>query len=129
MRNLLLYPMALLYIAAGVYHFISPGTYMRIMPPYIPYHAALVAISGFCEILCGILLLISATRVIGAWLLIALLIAVFPANIQMMIDYPDVHHARFWILLLRLPLQGVLIWWAWIYTRKSPAKSGSAINQ
>ncbi len=117
MMKIFLYLMALLYMAAGANHFIHPEVYLKIMPPYFPRPAALVALSGVCEILFGVLLLIPATRRLGAWLIIALLIAVFPANIQMALDWYRTHHPHLWIAFGRLPLQALLIWWAWIYTK------------
>ena len=110
--------MAVLYAAAGVNHFISPRTYLKIMPPYLPYHRELVVISGVLEIVLGILLIPAATRVYAAWGIIALLIAVFPANIQMAVDWQQKGHAQLWIAYARLPLQLLLIWWAYVYTRK-----------
>lgn len=115
MANLGLYIQAFVYVAAGVNHFISPKTYLAIMPPYIPAHNLMVTLSGIAEIVLGIGLLFPATRSISAWGLILLLIAVFPANIYMATA------SRFrklpaWIRWGRLPLQGLLIWWAYQYT-------------
>src|ERR1700678_873654 len=72
---------AVFYIAAGSLHFINPAPYLRIMPPYIPWHAAMVRISGAFEILGGLGLLLPTTRRTAACGLVALLIAVFPANL------------------------------------------------
>lgn len=110
--------MVIFYIAAGINHFINPAMYLAIMPPYISYHLPLVYVSGVCEILFALLLLPTGTRHIGAWLIIALLIAIFPANIQMAITYWRADSPYFWIAMARLPLQAPLIYWAWIYTRK-----------
>ena len=109
--------MACLYIAAGIYHFICPKFYTRIMPRWLPMHLQLVYISGAFEIILGLLLFPIATRVVAAWGIIALLIAVFPANIQMMLNYRRRHNPYLWITILRLPLQLLLIWWAWQYTK------------
>ena len=111
--------MALAYIAAGVNHFIHPETYMKIMPHWIPWHEELVFISGVLEIVLGALLLFPATRRFAAWGIIVLLIAVFPANIEMMIDYWRADHPQLWMAILRLPVQGLLIWWATAYTGKA----------
>lgn len=116
-KEISLYVMALLYIAAGANHFINPRFYTPIMPPWLPWHLELIYISGICEILFGALLIPPGTRIIAAWLIIALLIAVFPANIQMLINFQKVQHKYLWAAWLRLPLQAVLIWWAWIFTR------------
>ena len=119
MKNNLLYIMAVFYIAAGINHFIHPGFYLEIMPPKLPYQLPLVYISGVCEILVALLLLPVATRHLGAWLLILLLIAIFPANIQMAINYRHKNDPHLWIAILRLPIQFLLIWWAWLYTKKA----------
>lgn len=104
-----------LFILGGVAHFATPETYMKIMPPYLPYHRELVLISGAFEIALGVALMVPRTTRVAAWGLILLLVAVFPANVFM---YQ--HAERFGIsptlLLLRLPLQGLLILWAYAYT-------------
>jgi uncharacterized membrane protein len=117
MKEILLYVMSLLYAAAGVYHFINPRIYMRIMPKYLPYHLQLVYISGALEILFAVLLLPESTRALGAWLIIGLLVLIFPANVQMAVSFYQKKNPYLWIALLRLPLQGILIWWAWLYTQ------------
>src|ERR1700712_2122639 len=90
MKKASLYLMALLYIAAGINHFASTKVYMEIMPAYIPWHLFMIYLSGVCEVALGVLLLPAATRKLAAWLIIVLLIAVFPANVQMMFN--DLHH-------------------------------------
>lgn len=113
--------MGVMYVLAGINHFIVPDLYMKIMPPYLPYHRELVEISGICEMICGILLLLKPTRRLGAWLTVALLIAVFPANIQMAIDFYKQNNPYLPVAILRLPLQFILIAWAYSYTKeKSP---------
>ena len=77
----------------------------------------LVYISGVCEIVFGLMLLFPQTRINAAWLIILLLIAVFPANIQMAVNFYQKSSAYLWVALLRLPVQLLLIWWAWIYTK------------
>ena len=76
LRFILMYFMAILYIIAGVLHFIKPEFYLPIMPRYLPYHLELVYLSGLCEIICGLMLFFKRTQSLGAWLTIALLIAV-----------------------------------------------------
>jgi uncharacterized membrane protein len=83
----------------------------------LPWHKEINIVSGICEIVFALLLIPIATRTIGAWLLIVLLIAIFPANIQMSINYSRKHSPQFWLTIIRLPFQLVLIWWAWLYTR------------
>jgi uncharacterized membrane protein len=104
---------AVFYIVAGSLHFIKPAPYLRIMPPYVPWHPAMVRVSGAFEILGGLGLLIPTTRRVAAWGLVALLIAVFPANLYMAM-YPAEAGAVGIAPLLRwgrLPLQALLIWW------------------
>jgi uncharacterized membrane protein len=118
MKKYSLYTMVVLYVIAGINHFINPEFYLKIMPAYIPYHLFMVYLSGVFEIVFALLLIPQQTRRIGAWLIILLLIAIFPANIQMAIDWNNENNPNFWIAIVRLPLQLILIWWAWIYTRK-----------
>ena len=108
--------MALFYIAAGINHFVMPKMYLRIMPPYVPYHKFMVALSGIIEILLGIGLLFSLTRELAAWGIIVLLIAIFPANVEQLRSKKASMKLPLWVIILRLPLQLVLIWWAWLYT-------------
>lgn len=115
MYNVSLYLQALVYIVAGLNHFISPKTYLAIMPPYIPAHQLLVNLSGIAEVALGLGLLFPATRSLAAWGLVLLLIAVFPANVYMaMAD--RFSSIPMWIKWGRLPLQGFLIWWAYRFT-------------
>jgi len=116
-RRIWLYIMAAFYLAAGANHFINPEIYLGIMPPWLPFQASLVYISGAVEIIGALLLLSDKTRNAGAWVLIALLLAVFPANIQMAINYYIVGHSMFWLTIVRLPFQLVLIWWAWKFIK------------
>lgn len=118
LKLILMYVMAFFYVLAGINHFRNPEVYMSIMPNYLPYHYALVIISGIFELALGVLLLFKQTRQWAAWGIILLLIAVFPANIQMAIDFYQIDHPYLWLALVRLPLQLVLIWWAYIYTKK-----------
>jgi len=108
--------MAFALVAAGIYHFVNPKMYKRIMPPWIPFHYQLIAISGLIEIILGLLLLLPATRTIAAWGIIVFLLAVFPANIQMAINFRQRNNPYLWVALLRLPLQFALMYWAWQYT-------------
>jgi uncharacterized membrane protein len=102
--------LSLIMVSAGILHFVSPGFFVSIVPSYLPYPGALVAISGVCEIACGVGLLVRVVRLFSSWALIALLIAVFPANVNMALHPGHYSPAILW---LRLPLQGVLIALAW----------------
>ncbi|PSR53584.1 DoxX family protein [Adhaeribacter arboris] len=116
MKNLSLYLMVLLYVGAGIVHFLRPKMYLTIMPPWLPFPRFLILMSGICEVVFGLLLIPAQTRPLGAWLIIALLIAVFPANVQMTLQYTELHRAGWQLTWLRLPLQAVLIWWAYSFT-------------
>ncbi|WP_303311760.1 MauE/DoxX family redox-associated membrane protein [Hymenobacter sp. BT730] len=114
-----LYLLAALFLVGGTMHFLTPEPYARIIPPYLPFSQLLVFLSGVAEIGLAVLLLPKPTRRWAAWGLIALLIAVFPANIYMAQHIPTGLNIPAWLLWARLPVQLFLIWWAWLYTRKS----------
>ncbi|NYF77838.1 DoxX family protein [Granulicella arctica] len=111
--------LAILFIVAGALHFVAPQLYLKIMPPYLPWHLALIYISGAAEICGGVGLLAPMTRHAAAWGLVALLIAVMPANVYMATAHVSVPGVmgQSWAQWLRLPLQIPLIYWAWLYTR------------
>ena len=104
---------AVFYVLAGTLHFVKPESYLRIVPPYIPWHVTIVRVSGAFEILGGLGLLISETRRPAAWGLAALLIAVFPANIYMATHPVEAGALAVTPVLRwgRLPLQLLLIGW------------------
>ena len=112
--------LAALFILAGVLHFVAPTPYLRIMPPYLPYPLVLVYLSGIAEITGGAGVLFARTRYAAGIGLILLLIAIFPANVQMLLDADRAPLLIKLLYFLRLPLQGVLIVWAWRATRPSP---------
>jgi uncharacterized membrane protein len=115
------YFIAAVFVAAGSLHFKNPAMYEQIMPPYLPAHAELVAVSGFFEIAGGAGAAIPFTRRAAGIGLIALLIAVFPANLYMATD--SVKFASFapaWALWARLPLQAFLILWVYNATVRLP---------
>jgi uncharacterized membrane protein len=115
--------LAVFMVAAGANHFIAPATYVGMMPSALPAPWALVYISGVAEIAGGLGLLVAATRVWAAWGLVALYVAVFPANINMAVNHLHLGTTEVptWALWARLPLQGVLIAWAWWFTRREPS--------
>lgn len=104
-------------IAAGVAHFVRPEFYLRIMPPWLPWHEELVFVSGVCEVVAGGLVLIPATRRAGGLFAIAVLLGVFPANVWMALDPSIWPEVPTWARWARLPLQALLILWAWWATR------------
>jgi uncharacterized membrane protein len=118
------YLLGALFVLAGISHFTSPGFFRQIVPPFLPSPHLLVVLSGVAEIVLGALVMVPATRRVAAWGLIALLIAVFPANVYQALYNPTLVDPPAWMgqpaqtaLWIRLPLQFVLIWWAWRYTR------------
>ena len=109
--------LALLMVTAGIGHFLNPDFFLKIMPPYLPFHRELVYLSGLFEIALGITLLIPTLSQLAAWGIIALLIVVFPANIYLY-QHQEIVPASPLVHLIRLLLQAVLIFWAYCYTKK-----------
>lgn len=116
-RQILKWIFGIAFAAAGTNHFINAEFYLRMMPPFLPQHLFLIYLSGVFEIALGILLLIPKFSRFAAWGLIALLIAVFPANIYMAMNPQKFPEFSSPALYLRLPLQLVLIAWAYYLTR------------
>ncbi len=108
-----------LFVGAGALHFVSPRTYERIMPHYLPLHRELVYLSGALEILGGLGLFPERTRRFAGIGLVLLLLAVWPANVQMLLDARAAGKPLWWVALLwaRLPLQVVLMVWVWRSSR------------
>jgi len=105
--------MAFFFIAAGLNHFRSPGIYLSMIPPYLPWPEGLNLISGAAEIAGGIGALVPVIRSPSGWWLIGLLVAVFPANLHVALNgWPELDLPR-WVLWVRLPLQAALIAWVW----------------
>ena len=110
--------LAAFFVASGVNHFVSPRFYRAIVPPPLRDDAELVVdVSGVAEVLGGLGVLLPGTRRAAGAALVALLVAVFPANVYMARE-PD-RFRRFprWALFARLPLQPLMVWWAWRATR------------
>ena len=112
------YLLAFLMVFAGVMHFVRPKGFVRIVPRFLPAPLTYTSMSGVAEILLGVGLVIPATQRWAAWGLIALYVAVFPANINMAVNHIGFGRdpGPLWLLWLRLPLQLVLIAWAYWYT-------------
>jgi uncharacterized membrane protein len=129
LKRPLLYVMGTLYVVAGVTHFLVPEAFAEIVPPALPFPLALAYLSGVAEIALGLGVLFDRTRTLAAWGLVALLVAVFPANVYMATSGVvvtegvsgtlDPSPAVRWG---RLPLQVVLVAWAWWYTRPMPGE-------
>ena len=111
-----LYVMAFLYIIAGINHFRKPRLYLKIIPPYFSHPEMLNRMSGFAEIALGICLCIPLLSNYAAWGIIALLVFIFPANLYMYQNDNAGLGLSKWLRLIRLPLQLVLILWAYLYT-------------
>ena len=109
--------MGLFYICVGVKHFTDPYWFLQIVPPYLPYKIELVYISGFLEIVLGVMLLIPKTRVYAGWGLIMLLIAVYPANIYLAQTNGAAMNTTPLIAWGRLPFQFVFIGLAYWHTK------------
>jgi uncharacterized membrane protein len=121
-KRVLLWVMAAFYVVGGLNHLMNPEFYVAIVPPGLPNPEWLNVISGLAEIVLGVFVLEPRVRVLAAWGIIALLIAVFPANLWVALaniglpgGEPGTGNALFnWV---RLPFQGLFIVWAWWYTR------------
>lgn len=120
-KELLRVILAVSIIVVGTLHFVVAEPFVKIVPPMLPYPLALVYISGFFEILGGIGLLVPPVSRAAAWGLFLLFIAVFPANINMAVNHIQLDGVPNspWLHVIRLPLQAVLLAWAWWYTKPS----------
>jgi len=114
--------LTLFMVGSGINHFASPEPYVGMMPGALPAPLALVYVSGVAEILGGLGLILPATRRLAAWGLIALFVAIFPANLNMAIHHLPLGTRELpgWLLWARLPLQLALIWWASSFARRAP---------
>lgn len=128
-KLILRWVLTVVFVGAGANHFINPAPYIGMMPAELPTstHVPLVYVSGVCEMLGGLGLILPTTRRLAAWGLIALLLAVFPANVNMAINHLPLGDkvVPAWALWGRLPLQAVLIAWAWWFTRADRPNGGT----
>jgi len=127
-KEILKWVYGVLFALAGVNHFMHTDFYLSIMPPYLPWHLTLVYASGISEIALGVGLLFRSTQRIAAWGMIALIVAVTPANLHMAVHaelYPRFSPAALWIRLL---LQVVLIAWAYWYVRPIGSRGNANIR-
>ena len=112
--------MSIFYVQIGIKHFTDPDWFRPIIPPFLPYHTALIYISGFFEVLFGFMLIFNRTRYLAAWGLILLLIAVYPANIYLAFNshvQEQMNISHFLASWVRLPLQFVFIWIAYRHSK------------
>ncbi len=121
--------MGALYLVAGAGHFLLTRVYVGIMPDYLPAHRELVLLSGAAEMAGGLGVLFPPTRRVAAWGLVALLVAVMPANVWMA-QHPERYpNIPAWLLWTRLPLQIPLVAWAWLYTRaQAPTRTRAPLS-
>lgn len=130
-RRVLMWLLAAFMIGAGIMHFVNPSFYVALIPPSWPARLAAVYVSGVAEIALGVLLVIPRYRRLAAWGIIALLIAVFPANVYHAmsggLSDPDLpgSMASPVTAWLRLPFQGLFIAWAWLFTRPPTGPSAA----
>ena len=112
-RTIALWLLAVLFTLAGLNHFLNPGPYLRLMPPYLPWHWELILISGAAEMVGGLAILVPSLRILAGWGLIVLLVAVFPANLNAALHGLEGVAIPAWVLWARLPVQGLFIAWVW----------------
>jgi uncharacterized membrane protein len=110
------YLIGVLFVLAGMNHFRKPKLYERIMPPYIPAHSAMVMLSGFVEMILGFMIMNKNTQNEAAWGIIIMLVAFLPVHIYMLQNEQAAMKLPKWVLILRLPLQFGLMYWAYLYT-------------
>ena len=124
--------MAGFFAFAGIVHLVNPQLFVPIFPEWLNFddtgfvllqRNTLVIISGACEIIFAFALLIRPTRRYGATMIILMLIVyLFLIHIPMVYDYAVAHHPYLWVAILRIPLQFVLLWWAWIYSKSTTSQ-------
>lgn len=111
-----LYLMGVLYIVAGLNHFRVPKLYYKIIPPFFSNKKFINVVTGLVEVVLGLLLFFPSFYNWGCWGIIVLLLLIFPANVYMVANEDASFKLPKWLLILRLPLQIVLILWAYYYT-------------
>ncbi len=115
--------LGLAFVGAGLNHFAMPRSYRRIVPPSLKrLDSEVVVASGVAEIACGLGVLLPRTRRAAGLGTIALLAAVFPANLYMASAPQEFRRIPRWALYARLPLQPLMMWWAWSATRARPER-------
>ena len=108
-----LWLLAVFFTIAGLNHFLNPGPYLGMMPAYLPWHRELILASGAAEMAGGLAILVPRLRSAAGWGLIALLVAVFPANLHVALHGWEGVQIPAWVLWARLPFQGLFIAWVW----------------
>ncbi len=119
--------MAAIYYVAGFTHLLAPELYEPLMPTWVHLPAKAIFWSGILEITLATLLLFAKTRVAAAYLIIAMLIVYLPIHVQHVDDCLGENHQHWWIFAIRVPMQFLLMRWAWSFT--SPAVQNSQTQQ
>ena len=120
MKKMFFYLMVFIYVVAGIYHFVNPEFYENSMPVWLPYHSLCNFAGGVAEIILAVMLLPAKTRKISALLIMVMLtVFLFIIHIPMAIDFYKTNNPGFWLSIVRLPIQFVLIWWAMLYSKSS----------
>ncbi|MCB0457922.1 MAG: DoxX family membrane protein [Flavobacteriaceae bacterium] len=109
------YLLGILFIVAGFFHLQKPKIYEKIMPPYIPSHKSMVLISGIVEMILGFMILNPVTQKLSAWGIIILLVLFLPIHVYMLQEKEASLKLPKWVLILRFPLQFLLVYWAFQY--------------
>jgi uncharacterized membrane protein len=113
---------SLFYLAGGVNHFVHSQAYVAIMPPHYSHPLGWVKFTGAAEIAGAVGLLIPETRSAAAWGIIAMLVGYYDVHIYMVTHADRFATLPLWALYARLPLQLVLIAWAYVYARRKQAR-------
>ncbi len=109
------YLLGLVFLLAGFFHLHKPKVYLRIMPPYIPEHKLAVLLSGIVEMVLGLMLLNSNTKIFAAWGIIILMVLFLPVHFYMLQNERASLNLPQWMLVLRIPLQFGIMYWAFQY--------------
>lgn len=104
-----------MYIFTGIMHFVKPKAYLGIMPKFLPYPKALIFYSGIAEVILGIMLCFSPTKNIAVYGIIAMLAVFLIVHFNMLVDKNTTAGLPIWVLILRIPLQLGLMYWAYFY--------------
>ena len=124
LKRLALWVLGVAMVGIGIDHLVNPAPFERIVPALLPAPFVLVVVSGVFEVLGGLGVLVPLTRRFSAWGLLALFLAVFPANLNMALHHIQLSpegHLPVWAMWARLPLQAVPLAWAYWFTRPEPA--------
>ncbi|TLD71858.1 DoxX family membrane protein [Phragmitibacter flavus] len=112
-RRIFRWLLAVFFVVAGVNHFLNPAPYLAMMPKYLPWPEFLHLMAGVVEVVAGVAVLIPRLRRLAGWGMMAILVAVFPANVQIaMFGWPG-YDIPNWVLWARLPFQLVFMVWVW----------------